>query len=169
MAAHSREPSPTPGTDPPDEGPGGSSNGRADHPADAFKAIGEQVAELKDYAAYLIAAKVDGVKLTVRNVALYAVLGLLGGIVGAAILVTAGVMLLRGLAGAIGAVFGNEWLGEIIVSMLVLIATGAGAWLLLRRMMGTSRRKTREKYERARHHQRAKRGHDVRDRAAGDA
>ena len=148
---------------------GEESNGH-DRPQDAFKQIGAQIAELRDYATYYVGAKWDGIKLTLRNVALYAALGIVGGIFGAAVLVTAAVMLLSGLAGALGALFGGRiWLGELIVSIVVLGGIGAATYFLLNRIIGTSRKKTIEKYEHARHQQQAHYGHDVHDRAVGKA
>src|SRR5690606_36511515 len=58
---------------------GSESNGHA--PQDAFKQVAAQVTELRDYATYYLGAKIDGIKLSMRKVALYAALGILGAIV----------------------------------------------------------------------------------------
>src|SRR4051794_6170414 len=83
---------------------GASANGHGDTyggtPADAFKSAGARLAELREYAGYFVSAKVDGVKLTFRNIAVYAALGIVAGVVGLGLLVTAAVLLLTGLAGA---------------------------------------------------------------------
>src|SRR4051812_43566222 len=52
------------------------------NPTDAFRDISQRIAELKAYAAYYLAAKMDGIKLSVRNVAIYAALGVVGLIAG---------------------------------------------------------------------------------------
>ena len=51
-------------------------------PADAVKEAAARFAEVKEYAGVLVAAKLDALKLSLRNVALYAVLGIVGGVVG---------------------------------------------------------------------------------------
>ena len=56
---------------------------------EAFERISGDLEELKEYAGYYLAAKVDGIKQTVRNIGLYAALGVLGAIVGGAIVATA--------------------------------------------------------------------------------
>src|SRR5688500_16323789 len=79
-------------------------NGAEHAPGEAFKQAAKNFAELKEYFAYYVAAKKDGIAASVRNLGLYAVLGVLGLIAGGAIVVTAAVLLLTGLAGAIGAI-----------------------------------------------------------------
>src|SRR5829696_3776365 len=74
-------------------------------PADAFKSLGTHLSELKEYASYYLAAKSDGIKTSFRNLALYAVLGIVGMMAGGAVVVTATVLLLTGIAGAISAIF----------------------------------------------------------------
>lgn len=137
-------------------------------PTDALKEATARIAELKEYAGLYVAAKLDGVKLTVRNIALYAVLGIVGGIVGAAVLVTAAVYLLSGLAGAIGELFPEPyewWAGRLIVSVLVLGGTVAGVMLLMRSLTGASRKRTVEKYEQRKRTERDLFGHDAQERA----
>jgi hypothetical protein len=53
--------------------------------AAAFSAIPPLLGEIKLYASHFLAAKIDGIKLTVRTVLIYAVLGLVGLIVLAAV------------------------------------------------------------------------------------
>src|SRR5687768_9217043 len=81
-------------------------NGRS--PAEAFKDVGTRFAELKEYASYYVAAKADGIKTSFRNLGLYAVLGIVGLMAGGAVVVTAAVLLLTGIAGAISAIFRSD-------------------------------------------------------------
>src|SRR3954451_1276871 len=115
----------------------GSGNGHSastgPSPADALKQASSRVGELKEYVGLLIAAKVDGLKLTLRKIVLYAMLGIVGAVIGAAMLVTAAVYVLSGLAGAIGALFPDKygwWVGRLIVGVLVVGGTFAGVMLL---------------------------------------
>jgi hypothetical protein len=137
-------------------------------PAESFKNAAAHFAELKEYAGLFVAAKLDALKLTLRNVVLYAVLGLLGAIVGVALIVTAAVYLLSGLAGAIGEIFPQPyewWAGRLIVGALVLGVTFGGVLFLMKSLTGSSRKRTIEKYENRKRDERDAFGHDVRDRA----
>jgi hypothetical protein len=146
---------------------------RADRaPADAFKDIGSHLGELKEYASYYLAAKADGIKASVRNLGLYAVLGIVALMAGAAAVVTATVLLLVGIAGAISAIFRSDytlpdrtWIGEITVGLLILGGIGLGTMLFMKKFSAASRERTVKKYESRQQHQRIQYGHDVHERA----
>lgn len=143
-------------------------NGRVPHdtPADALKDLMRQVAELRSHIGYFLSAKRDGIIVSLRNAGVYAALGLVGLIVVAGMLVTAVVLLLAGLAGAISAMFdAPAWVGQLIIGALVLAGMGGGVWFGLSWMTGKWRKRTVNKYERKRSDQRAEFGHDVHDRA----
>src|SRR5437870_256744 len=74
-----------------------------DHPTDAFRDAMRKLSEVREFAGYYVAARLDGLKATFRNVGIYAALGLMGLAAGAAILATAAVLLLWGIAGAFAA------------------------------------------------------------------
>src|SRR3954463_15030195 len=77
-------------------------------PTEAFKDAGRKFAELGEYVSYYIAAKFDGIKGSVRNIGIYAALGVVGLIATAGFVVTAVVLLCRGIAGAFAALFGGR-------------------------------------------------------------
>lgn len=140
-------------------------NGHAS-PADAFKDIGTRLGEVKEYASYLIATKLDGIKATIRNIAIFAVLGIIGLIVGGAVLVTAGVLLVTGLAQAISALLGDSgWAGKLIVSLLILGGLAAGVIFGLKSLTRTFKSQLVAKYEERQRQQRSNFGHDVGERA----
>jgi hypothetical protein len=141
-------------------------------PADAFKELGRDLGELKEYAAYYVAAKLDGFKASFRNLGLYAVLGIVGLMAGGATVVTATVLLLTGIAGAISAIFRSDytppdrtWIGEITVGLLVLGGIGIGTMLFMKKFTAASRERTVKKYESRQQQQRVQYGHDVHERA----
>ena len=142
-------------------------------PADAFKDLGSQLGEIKEYATYYLAAKADGIKASFRNLALFAVLGILGLIAGGAVVVTAVVLLLTGIAGAIGNVFRYDplvppdrtWVGEITVGLVILGAMGIGTMMFMKKFTAASRERTVKKYESRQQQQRIRYGHDVHERA----
>lgn len=137
-------------------------------PADAFRSALHQVGELKEIAAYYIAAKADSLRLSVRTILVYAVLGVLGVFLGSAALVTAVVLLLTGLSGAIGTLFNPDraWAGALIVSVAILALVVVGALIGIKRLTGSGRKKTVQKYESRQQDQRSRFGHSVPDLAA---
>ena len=141
-------------------------------PAEALKNASARLGELKEYVSLLVAAKVDGVKLTLRKIVFYAILGVVAAVIGVAMLVTASVYVLSGLAGAIGELFPEPyewWAGRLIVGILVVGGTLVGVMLLTKSLTGSSRKRTIEKYENLKRIERDVYGHDVAERAREQA
>lgn len=133
---------------------------------EAFTRITGDLEEIKEYAGYYLAAKVDGIKQSVRNIGLYAALGVLGAIVGGAIVATAAGLLVVGLAEALGNLFGGRyWLGDLVTGVVVLGAVAGGAYFMMNKLTGTWRSQTLKKYEQRKQDQRERFGHDVAGRA----
>lgn len=145
------------------------SNGHAHSPAEAFKDVGFRLGELKEFGSYYVAAKADALKVSLRNVGMYAALGVVGLIAGSAIISTAAVLLLVGLAIAIGKPFNPDqpWVGAIVVGLLVLGGLAGGIIYFMKSMTNTSRKRLAEKYENRQRDQRIQFGEDVRGRRAG--
>ena len=146
-----------------------SAAGTGPSPTEAFKEAASRFAEVKEYAGYYVGAKLDGMKLTFRNIALYAVLGIVGGIAGLGFLITAVVLLLTGLAGLIGEIFPHKWehWGGNLVLGLILVGGTVGVIIFgLKSITGSSRKRTIEKYENRKRDERRVYGHDVQQRAA---
>ena len=142
-------------------------DGKKNPAAEAFDRIKHDVGELKEYASYYVAAKVDGIKRTVRNIGLYAALGVVGLIAGGAIVATAAGLLIVGVAELLTRLFGDRaWLGDIVTGLLVLGAIGAGAWWMMNKLTNTWRTQTLKKYEQRKQSQRERFGHDAPGRAA---
>lgn len=150
---------------------GQSSNGK-EHPspypppAEAFSRLGSLFGELKEYLSYYLSAKADSYKASIRQIGLYAVLGLVGLMAGGAIVATACVLLLLGIAGGLGALCGHHpWIGAIIVGGVVLLCVALGAWLMLSRLTKSFRSSTVKKYEQRKDWQRGQFGRTVEDAA----
>jgi hypothetical protein len=140
--------------------------GPAESPAtSAARAIPGYIAELSAYATYWLAAKLDAIKLGVRNVAVYAALGVVGVIAAGAVVVTAVVLLLAGLARLLDTVTHTVWAGDLIVGVVVLAGLALGIYAGVNKFMGVSRKKTEQKYESKRIDQRDRYGRDVKERA----
>jgi len=138
----------------------------ADTPNEALHVAMAKIAELREYASYFLSAKIDGLKVGLRNAGIYAALGILGAIGGAAFIVIAAALFLIGCAHGLGAAFGGrDWLGDLIIGFVVLAVVAVGAIMGLKMITGSSRKKTVEKYETRQHQQRFSYGHDVKQRA----
>jgi hypothetical protein len=137
-------------------------------PADAFKDAAARIGEIKEYAGYLVAAKLDAWKTTFRNLGIYAALGLVGAIVGGALMATAAVLLLVGVAHGLGDLLWDKWwLGDLIVGLLVLGVAAGGILFGLKKLTGTFKKQLVAKYEDRQRKQRINFGHDVEERAVG--
>lgn len=119
------------------------------------------VAELREYLAHFISAKFDAIKASAKNVAIYALLGLVGLIAAATILITATVLLLIGMADGIGAIFDRPFVGKLIVGALVLGAIFGGGLFFLKRRSAAAHRQTVAKYEAMQQRERTQFGRDV--------
>src|SRR5215204_7742922 len=140
-------------------------------PPEALKDIGTRLSELGEYVSYYLGAKVDGIKVTLRNVGIMAGLGVVGLIAAGGFIVTLMVLLLRGIAGAIGAIFEPDrlWAGELITSVLFLTLLGVGVMMGMKKLTKSSRERTAKKYAARQQTERAKFGTDVHQRAQDPA
>jgi hypothetical protein len=141
----------------------------ARHPAPSESAhqLGSLASELKEYASYFLSAKADRVKASVRNVGVYAALGVIG-LIALTAMISAGIVLvLLGAAGGIAAALGgNLWLGGLIMGAFVLLCIGLGAYIGLTKFARSMRAKTVNKYEQRQRWQRGRFGRDVHTAAA---
>jgi len=139
-------------------------------PAAGLRDIPQQFAALKEYAAYYVAAKIDSIKVTARNIGVYAGLGIIGLLAIGTVISTAVVLLLVGASIGISRIFGpdREWIGALIVGILVLGGLAAGVIFGLRWLTNTSRASLVKKYENRQREQRVNLGRDVRGREADD-
>jgi hypothetical protein len=129
------------------------------------------VGEYKEYAAYYLGTRFDGVKVSLRNVGIYAALGIIGLIALSAVVTTAVVLLLVGSAWGLGVLFRGDygpriWLGALLVGLLVLGGLAAGVLLGLRMLTSTFRKAMVKKYEQRKRWQRGQFGRNVDDAAA---
>jgi hypothetical protein len=116
------------------------------HPLDPLIA---HLAQLRQQASLYAEATADRFKLSARQAAIYAALGCLALLAGGALVVTSAVLILNGTAGGLAVLLGGRlWAGQLITGVVLLVAIAAGAWLGVRSLTGSSRRKTIEKYER---------------------
>ena len=115
-----------------------------------------------------MASKIDGIKASIRNVGIYAGLGIAGLMAFSALITTAVALFLVGAAMGLAHVFDppKYWLGALIVGLAVLVLIGVGAGIGLSKANASFRKATVEKYEQRKRWQRGQFGRDVEAAAA---
>lgn len=137
-----------------------------DHPSDAIREAMAKVAELREFVAYYVSAKLDALKVTIRNLGIMAALGLIGGVAGATVIVMAVVLLIRGIAGAFADLFPRHpWIGDLITAVIFLAILVIAILVGMRILTRTFKTGTVHKYELRQRQQRQQFGRDVRDQA----
>ncbi len=127
-----------------------------------FEAISLRLREVIEFASYYASAQADRLKLTAINLAMFAILGAVAAFVGVAVVLTAGVLLVVGVAGGLGALFGGRlWLGDLVTAVVVLGALLAGTVVVFKMVTGSTRRKLVSAYEQRKSQQRTNLGTDV--------
>jgi membrane protein implicated in regulation of membrane protease activity len=139
-----------------------------DHIAtEALDRLLAQAAELYAYTMHFVTAKTDGIKLSVRQVVVWTVLGILMLVAAISVIVTAIVLLLTGLAGALAVAFDSElWLGKVVIGFLLLVIIALGTLIGVRMQQRQSRHKKVQQYAERQLQQRTTFGRNVADRAA---
>lgn len=138
-------------------------------PAEAIRQAMQKLAELREFVSYYVSVRVDSLKITARNLGIYAALGVIGLIAAGAMVVTAVVLLLTGIAGAFGQLFsGHPWLGNIITAVLVLGLIAGSVVFVMKKLTHTFRSQTVKKYEDRLSRERQQFGRNVRDEALAD-
>jgi membrane protein implicated in regulation of membrane protease activity len=133
---------------------------------EALHVLVQQGLELYAYLAHFVRAQIDVLKLSGRQIILWAAVGSLAAVLVVSALVMGVVLLLSGLATGVGtAVGGALWLGQIIVGLGFLILFGIVILLGWSRMQRRSRRQKVQDYAKRQHQQRLHFGHSVAERA----
>lgn len=133
---------------------------------DAFDELLRHLGELREYFSYYLSARADGVKMGLRRIGLLAAMGIMGFVAGAALIVTTIVLLLRGMAGGLGRLFGGmQWLGELVTGVFFLIVLTWGLYFAWSRTTTSWRKATVKKYDQRKNWQREQFGRDVHEQA----
>jgi len=137
--------------------------------AEALRRLQQQIGELQAYCAHVVSAKRDGLLLSIRQSVLWVVLGIVGLIALAGLLITSLVLLLDGAAAGLALLFGGQlWLGHIVVGGGVLVLLALGMFIGVRTWQNRSRQQKVQQYDERQLQQRATYGHSVSDRASAD-
>src|SRR2546425_10996615 len=135
---------------------------------EGFQRFTSLIGEYKEYASYYLAAKLDGMKSSFRNIGIYAGLGIVGIMAFSALITTAVALFLVGAAMGLAHIFDppKYWLGAMIVGLGVLVLIGIGAAVGLSKANAGFRKATVDKYEQRKRWQRGQFGRDVEQAAS---
>ena len=146
----------------------GDGNGHADRPdpQESVQRLTRLIAETKEYAAYYLGARIDSIKASVRNLGVYAGLGIVGLIAASAFITTVVVLFLVGIAIGLNVLFNSVWLGPFLVGLVFLIALALGVVFGVKALMNSFRKATVNKYEQRQNWERGQFGRTVAEQAA---
>lgn len=123
------------------------------------------IAQLKAWGRHLLAAKLDNVKLKLRHVTFLVLFALVGLTTGAALMVTGAVLLLSGLAEAVGTWLESPWLGKVLVAAVFFGVLSVVVLVVWRGVVARFHRHLQKKYDALHARQRIHHGVDVEQRA----
>jgi hypothetical protein len=149
-----------------ERGTGGNRHPALPDPQESLQRTTRLIAELKEYAAYYLSARIDSIKATVRNLGVYAGLGIVGLIALSAFITTVVVLLLVGIALGLNVLFDSLWLGPFLVGIVFLTLTAVGFVLGMKKVMNSFRKATVNKYEQRQNWERGQFGRTVAEQAA---
>jgi hypothetical protein len=135
-------------------------------PAEALRRLQQQVGELQAYLTHFVSAKIDGLVLSARQLALWAVVGVVGLTAAMGLVVTAVVLVLVGAADGFAQLFGGRWwLGALVVGGGILVLLALGIFIGMRTWQSRWRQQKVQQYDERQIQQHATFGHSVADRA----
>jgi hypothetical protein len=149
---------------PPDEAP--PTPGQPASMADAFAQVRKYWRELVTYFGFYLGVQLDRLLLSFKTLLLVLAIGGLVMIGLGAMLVTAAVQILMGIAQLLTVAFGGrQWAGDLVTGGIFWIVVLAVTYAIVSSLIAKSRQATLEKYEQRRAAQRSDLGRDVEQKA----
>lgn len=141
----------------------------ARRPGPGWRDLLERAPELAEYASYYAAVQADRMRVAAQKTAWRIAMGACLGLVGVAAVATAAILVVVGLAGAVGQLFRDApWAGQLIVGAVLLLIVAAAFGILRTRAAGRMRKGMLEKYAKRQRQQLAKFGRNVGSTAGAD-
>ena len=135
-------------------------------PAEALRRLQQQVGELQAYVTHFVSATIDGLVLSARQLALWAVLGVVGLTAAVGLVVTAVVLVLVGAADGFALRFGGRWwLGALVVGGGIFVLLALGIFVGMRTWHSRWRQQKVQQYDERQLQQQNTVGHSAADRA----
>ncbi|HVS11329.1 MAG TPA: phage holin family protein [Planctomycetota bacterium] len=141
---------------------GGRSNGKPDDKglSETLDHAIDDLVEMGEYAKVLLAVRRDRAALRMRRFKAKVAIGSTAAIAGGAVMVTAGVLTVIGIARGLSLVL-PQWLAELVTGVGLLAVAVAAVMLALRSAERRDLEKKRDDYERRHDEHRARFGHHV--------
>jgi hypothetical protein len=152
---------------PPGPNSDGSSPTAGDEPS-PFDPLLRHLSELQMLAGHYLRARADQISARVRLLLFWAIAGLIALIIAVAFLVTAVVLLLRGISNGLVLLRLQPWAADLITGVVCIGAVGATIAVVLLSQKFAARRKRRDDYEHFRARFRAKFGHGFEESGRND-
>src|SRR6185503_5600084 len=131
----------------------------ARRPAGAWHDLLERVPELAEYASYYATVQADRLRVAAQKTGWRIAITACGSLVGIAVMATAAILVVIGLAGAVGQLFPTApWAGQLIIGVVVLLVVAAVLGSARARATRRTRKAMIEKYEARQESQLAKFG-----------
>lgn len=160
------KPSPTDPKGQPDPGAAGS-RGRIDPSGESspspFEPLLRHLAELQMLAGHYLRARASQITARVRMLVLWAIVAMIGLVIATAILVTAVVLVLHGIAVGLMSLGLLPWAADLITGGACILIVALALFAVSMSQRSAARRKKRDDYEHFRARYRAKFGHSVED------
>lgn len=136
------------------------------HPLDPLGPLLVHFAELREYLSVYVTALIDRWRIGTHDLALKAAIGTVCALTGMAALIAAAVLLVNGLATAVGILAGGRiWAGQILVGGTLIALVLGGLVIVKRVTQNAEHRSLVEKYEMRKRKERAVSGTNVSERA----
>lgn len=132
-------------------------------PSKILQDLRQGALEFKEYVGYLVSLELDRAKFAGKKIGLYVGLGLVGAAVACAMISAGAALLMVGLAGLIGQLFDNFFLGATILGVLLLLLLAAGGWIAYVKLTRGTLKSLHAKYALRRERQQQMFGHDIKE------
>jgi hypothetical protein len=141
-------------------GPGSGASDGSNEPS-PFDPLLRHLSELQMLAGHYVRARADQIAARVRMLLFWAIAALVGVIIAVAFLVTAVVLVLRGIATGLILLGLQPWAADFITGLVCIVAIGSTIAFVSLSRKRAARRKGRDDYEHFRARYRAKFGHSL--------
>jgi hypothetical protein len=126
-----------------------------------FDPLLRHLAELQMLVGHYLRARTDQITASLRTIVFWAIAGLIGLIIAVALLATAVVLVLQGIAAGLARLGLQPWAADLITGIVCIAVVGAGIAIASASQKRAARRKRRDDYEHFRARYRAKFGHSL--------
>jgi cytochrome c biogenesis protein CcdA len=123
----------------------------------SFATFAASVSAAKTNFLYYLSTRTDRLLLVVKNAVVFGVLGIVAGLVGVTVVITATIDLCAGIVGGLEQLFGRyAWIAPLLFGVVVLGTVGLAGLIFIRRFTSGSKERLVSAYEQRQRRQRSK-------------